>query len=1251
MRSERTLRSVWSAALAAALCCGSIAHADLFSKWPPKMGHYALPAGAPCTASQLTDLRVAVMPDGRLLVRAYHGSGESYLNRWYLYDYDYDNFLSASKLIASGDLPRDGYDLWTHYLSMPDGRVLRIRGSSRWGKLDLYEYQANAPQGTDPFTRIKGAAINEFFYPSSMGMTEFYVMRDGRIARVLAGPDYNTAWDLFRYRPDTTSIVVSERSYQETEVGPLRNRSMAVMYDGRTLLYGAYGGWTVGSYDRTSDSGLFGATSTRGAWTNFTGQNVADCGPIPVKYKMSQYPYTYQWDCGASLAPNAQVVSLPDARVLALRSGRWGTYPDRGRAPMGYYCIWDRSYADLPFPPLHTWSVLYNTEVASHNGNPVAVALTAPLDVNLHGFKTVSLTNEGKWVGGCLSHSSGRSEIVPTAYQVLSDGKHLYLFVETYDFTIRSERYVVAYDGTVHKSRYCRAENTGTEDDPHYDYTYPWEEAAHAPDLGNVHQGAFAVQLVRADTQGQDRWVIFKYDRDTDNIELHTYLRAGPPEPGKPRRGGTYVEGYFAYEDRVEANGAQLGENTVTIPKHTVRNLFPDDAQYQPILRRPAAVELNRIETSDDGEDYLGDRRLMLATVVGQYTPGHYVRRWFPVPFGLRRPGYWTNVWVPAGISGHSIEMIDFAILSDGTLLPPLDVQTDAEKADGGAYHDVNTRTSSTRFRFPDLVVTRNPVVYKSMDGFVHLVVYGQLSGDAEPHGYEAAYDPKGRTWVTGGGGRSDDVRGAGCYVGSGSHWMRMRGQLYRYAPSVVEYAGVEWTAQDNNEDTATGHMNRIYMGLRNTDDGMRPHPWQVEKLVLLEGELIDTTIVDATLAGYIEGPPPIPAYQIPAAKGDKNNVTLTESDTAKYTWRHEFEHGACFEAEGYAGFGWEAFGGMVGVAAKVEWDKGWSSEQYTQGEQRVTRTKTCYVPEDNIELNYGFAQLMGYEGLVYALRPQDSKLIVCHRIKPTRTRPYSGPGSDGAGWIPFRMNPNYREVGKPETYKDVGLARRLACEVQRHAKERARYYEDVKIERVVRDDIQDMSNAIVKNMMVELTWYPGMESTSAMDTAGVTGSTSGGSFNFKGMAGVTWKAEGTGFVSEGKILAGGFVNLKTSKEEEQEHASSLELDVWLENSTEEDMNYYCDGLHWYTFYLQSRNSHWDHFWTNVIDRDWLNSSSDQDSAAERDAKEALLSIKGRNPCWRLTHVGLMYSTKQKSEARPQAAAPQEDPHKSLGWK
>ncbi len=138
-----------------------------------------------------------------------------------------------------------------------------------------------------------------------------------------------------------------------------------------------------------------------------------------------------------------------------------------------------------------------------------------------------------------------------------------------------------------------------------------------------------------------------------------------------------------------------------------------------------------------------------------------------------------------------------------------------------------------------------------------------------------------------------------------------------------------------------------------------------------------------------------------------------------------------------------------------------------------------------------------------------------------------------------------------------------------------------------------------------------------------------GGNYSFKGMAGPTVKLVGRFAASitfDLEALFGGHIETKVTKVKEEGREFGLDItcdtEGFLETYTPTGEMLYDGqaapgkvlGYRFKSFYLVPSKKHFDHFWSSVIDQDWLDTSSDADARSLRQARANL------NIVWRVFH-------------------------------
>lgn len=163
---------------------------------------------------------------------------------------------------------------------------------------------------------------------------------------------------------------------------------------------------------------------------------------------------------------------------------------------------------------------------------------------------------------------------------------------------------------------------------------------------------------------------------------------------------------------------------------------------------------------------------------------------------------------------------------------------------------------------------------------------------------------------------------------------------------------------------------------------------------------------------------------------------------------------------------------------------------------------------------------------------------------------------------------------------------------------------------------------------------------TESEETLDVQQETMGGSYAFKGMAGLTFSANvalskvAVGF--ELQALFGGHLNLTVTKSSESQTAFGVNVELDVERDImqrDRDGNLVLDrsnplqpepkkqpgkvdAYRFMTFYLEPKTNHFEEFFNQVVDPIWLAQSNDPSAIALRQANQ----VTAKPECWRVMH-------------------------------
>ena len=495
--------------------------------------------------------------------------------------------------------------------------------------------------------------------------------------------------------------------------------------------------------------------------------------------------------------------------------------------------------------------------------------------------------------------------------------------------------------------------------------------------------------------------------------------------------------------------------------------------------------------------------------------------------------------------------------------------------------------------------------------------------------------------------------------------------------PSVGEYAELQTDANGR----LFGSFKRCY-GV--VDGGT----WRLiagQKVGDLSAEWIGQAQFAPQVIGYIEGAPPVPSENLTGngSYAGASSVELTEADATTATFASSRDRGTDESIETAlavglgdevtTGFGVEkrliAASFLIGARATFDTTLGWLNEAQTSQGTTVTSISSLslrgsredpehpahpalgarFVPE-----NTGLALVQSETADVFALRLLHTGALVAYQMRPNPDIPkdwniitfpidphYTKQGTlDGR--VGAERDVDYRHVtgnGSSRSYfrplEAYALKQRIAREEQRLKAQFAEYDAGAQGRRAgggsdlgygrLGDQLPRFAK---RNLVNTYVWTAagGLFAVEEQTLDSVSEST-GGSFSFKQLAGLTVKAdlEVLSFAASAELSAlfGGHVELTVSKTEESQRSFELrsraepDADIGDRGADGRFVRHpgKVDAYRYMTFYLEPGSEHHDALFSQVIDPRWLG-SDDPAAVALNQARQP-----GKRPaCWRVMH-------------------------------
>lgn len=435
---------------------------------------------------------------------------------------------------------------------------------------------------------------------------------------------------------------------------------------------------------------------------------------------------------------------------------------------------------------------------------------------------------------------------------------------------------------------------------------------------------------------------------------------------------------------------------------------------------------------------------------------------------------------------------------------------------------------------------------------------------------------------------------------------------------------------------------------------------------------------------------------------GGASAIELTEADSTTYTYASSRDKGfdMALEASLTAGFKSEtkAGGGIgfitvtsmedtniqVGLKTSFELSQSWLEDASTGTGKTTSKISKMELQgnwENNpryaalgkrfVPRNVGFALVQSETADVFALRLKHNHALISFQMRPNPDIPKD--------WniITFPLNPRYVKQGtldgkvgfEPDPHYPNALtyspnssyfkpieAYSLKNRIQRQEEQLKAFFDQYNAGGLGRRNsvvhfssgdlaagrsLDKLPRVEKHNLVNTYVWTAdGGLFTESQETMDMQQETLGGSYAFKGMAGITFGAQvavsKVALNAEMQALFGGHLNLTVTKSQESERSFGLnvelgvERDIMQRNPQGELVMDTRDPLHpqprkqpgkvdayrFMTFYLEPQPQNFDEFFNKVVDPIWLKQSSDPMAIALRQAKQDTQ----KPPCWRVLH-------------------------------
>ncbi len=436
-----------------------------------------------------------------------------------------------------------------------------------------------------------------------------------------------------------------------------------------------------------------------------------------------------------------------------------------------------------------------------------------------------------------------------------------------------------------------------------------------------------------------------------------------------------------------------------------------------------------------------------------------------------------------------------------------------------------------------------------------------------------------------------------------------------------------------------------------------------------LEQQFVGNMQIEPTLIGYIEGAPPIPSENLTLQDSYQgiSSVQLQEAQTITRTWSSSREDAVQTSLHTAIGASLKT---SVGIGVEVESEFEALAEfnlDYSAGTLKASSASSAVtvnfsdslklfgykepenIPPQNpavghrfIPKNVGYALLTSAVADVFILKMKGSGSMIAYQIMPNSDIP------PDTNIVTFNINPAYQlngsldgQVGSqsadrdfyraapqmrsqygssyPASYLKVKEAYALENKIKQQDLGREAYYTQYNPN--VFQDIPALQSISKRNIVNTYVWDAdgGMRSVTE-SFSNVQETSIGGSYNLGIMAGLTTSLKGSGIGFELEVLGGTSLNLSSMKTQTSETAFNLDVVVDCEGSGVTD---YRDRpllpgekvsrYRFKTYYLEPDADHFDSFFDEVIDPEWLMSNREE-------AITLRLARNKRNRTWRVLH-------------------------------
>ncbi|HEY3281338.1 MAG TPA: dockerin type I repeat-containing protein [Armatimonadota bacterium] len=464
---------------------------------------------------------------------------------------------------------------------------------------------------------------------------------------------------------------------------------------------------------------------------------------------------------------------------------------------------------------------------------------------------------------------------------------------------------------------------------------------------------------------------------------------------------------------------------------------------------------------------------------------------------------------------------------------------------------------------------------------------------------------------------------------------------VYTYDPLTQEWThrnGAEWDTSfgaspmveaelatvSGAPPATTGTIRRLSIppiGERLDDEASEDQrfEWRFSRVVgSLKAIYVGEALINESIIGYVEGPPPVPAANFLPDKDYANTSYANFSTTSSSgnNWSYNRDRGINANTSGSG----------LGVAWDVSMKYGWLDGSTMGTTESLTRDVTAGLqgqvdPGTHLfqPLNYGTAVVEGARVDVYGLSlSSGTGGIIAYTMVPKEL----SNGGKARRILPFRIDPNYLRVGDLESYKKTDVVT-IENQIDRRQKEIEAYYQAYNANAFA--SMPPAERVTHRNLINNYSWDARIGSyKESRERSYAQSSSLGGAIDTTAMFGVGFNVSVGLLVQQGsdcKILAGGHAAVTLTKGQTDSDSISVDLNMMPESAdvltTSGAYKYPGQKVAAYTYsayLLESDVSHFNEFFSRAIDKRWL--IEDTSDAASR-----LRQIIGRNnPAWRLTY-------------------------------